>query len=932
VQNTTAWSYNSQDRVTQETVSSGSTALGARQFAYDTSGNLTRATDRNGAVRQFSVDSSGNVASETWYANATDADASQNAANTIQYGRDSAGRITSESDNSSSDSYVYNDAGQITSTTETTVGGPTVVLAYQYDTAGDRTQMAATIDGTADFVDDYTYNSAGEVASVHQHGVTGGDAVADVTVDLTYNDAGQVLTIDRYQGSQLAVEGDYSYDSLGRLVGLVYHQGDTVLNSYAWTYSGSSGTVASSQSSSGWMPTGGLMPVDDTSGVVAALTSGGLAGMDLLTSCTSIDGTANYSYDPTGQLLAASYTDGQASESYAWDANGNPAGSGDVVGPNNELLSDGTYTYTYDAEGNRTSKFIDANADGVLDSGDTAVTQYTWDARNRLVGVTNYATEGGPATQTVTYSYDAENRWVGENIETFDTTGDVLTNHETCFAYDGNQIVLEFDKDGSGDGAAADLSDRYVSGPAVDQVLADEQVTNLQTAGNVVWPLADNLGTIRDLAVYNAQSGVTSIANHRVYDSFGNLKSQTNAAVDCLFGFAGLPFDKGSGFDMSQTRPYDPATGRWAQPDWSGLDGGDTNLYRYCGNSPTNTTDPSGQLSLAQAIADGNLTVGKIMQLSLTDAEVQMLIQSAGTDAKFWTADNLDEYHRKEADKEYPDLTPSVRYWAEARQINQNEAKFILLSRNGAFQEYVARTYELLRGMNPPHYVAEKGFALGSGKEPVLGGKVNRLRTLADLILYMGTIKGADWIFGKVKGATLGSGRLTSEAADLGAFKLPSGGSLEVAPGVRPGMYSADQLETAITQANYGCEVTIGKQAITARFNATLKGPLPQSVVKDFTGGSYSQVTLGEDVILYRSYGGTSPKTSNWWTTTRPTGPLQSQMDSSLPPGNTATNVVKIRVPAGTVIYEGGTEAQFGRLGGGDQIYIDHVDPSWEAP
>jgi len=81
--------------------------------------------------------------------------------------------------------------------------------------------MAATIDGTADFVDDYTYNSAGEVASVHQHGVSGGDAVADVTVDITYNDAGQVATIDRYQGDQLAVEGDYSYDSLGRLVGLV---------------------------------------------------------------------------------------------------------------------------------------------------------------------------------------------------------------------------------------------------------------------------------------------------------------------------------------------------------------------------------------------------------------------------------------------------------------------------------------------------------------------------------------------------------------------------------------------------------------------------------------------------------------------------------------------------------------------------------------
>ena len=64
--------------------------------------------------------------------------------------------------------------------------------------------------------------------------------------------------------------------------------------------------------------------------------------------------------------------------------------------------------------------------------------------------------------------------------------------------------------------------------------------------------------------------------------------------MDCLFGFTGLPFDKGSGTYRNATRPYDPATGRWLGEDWIGFDGGDANLNRYCGNSPTNTTDPSG--------------------------------------------------------------------------------------------------------------------------------------------------------------------------------------------------------------------------------------------------------------------------------------------------------------------------------------------------
>jgi RHS repeat-associated protein len=121
----------------------------------------------------------------------------------------------------------------------------------------------------------------------------------------------------------------------------------------------------------------------------------------------------------------------------------------------------------------------------------------------------------------------------------------------------------------------------------------------LSQPGNVVWPLADNLGTVRDLAVYNAATGQTSAANHRVYDSFGNLKSQTNAAVDCLFGFTGRPLDPaGTGLQNNGNRWYDAATGGWLGADPTGLSAGDTNLYRYCGNSPVAQTDPTGQSTI----------------------------------------------------------------------------------------------------------------------------------------------------------------------------------------------------------------------------------------------------------------------------------------------------------------------------------------------
>ena len=43
---------------------------------------------------------------------------------------------------------------------------------------------------------------------------------------------------------------------------------------------------------------------------------------------------------------------------------------------------------------------------------------------------------------------------------------------------------------------------------------------------------------------------------------------------------------------------YDPTVGRFLQEDPSGLAGGDTNFYRYCGNDPVSKTDPTGLAAL----------------------------------------------------------------------------------------------------------------------------------------------------------------------------------------------------------------------------------------------------------------------------------------------------------------------------------------------
>ena len=143
-------------------------------------------------------------------------------------------------------------------------------------------------------------------------------------------------------------------------------------------------------------------------------------------------------------------------------------------------------------------------------------------------------------------------------------------------------------------------SNRYLWGPAVDQVLADEQVSpdglRDYTTDQILWPLADHQGTVRDLAEVNG-SGDTEIVNTRTYDAYGNLLAETAPAVDHLFGFTGRPTEGETGLQNNLNRWYDPEVGTWLNEDPIGFEGGDANLSRYCGNNPVNMVDPSGLLS-----------------------------------------------------------------------------------------------------------------------------------------------------------------------------------------------------------------------------------------------------------------------------------------------------------------------------------------------
>ncbi|MGI6417849.1 MAG: RHS repeat-associated core domain-containing protein [Thermoguttaceae bacterium] len=588
--NETDFSYDDAGLVSAETIVIDGETM-TRTYDHDDSGNVVRKVDRNGRVTVFVYDPSGRMTEEIWYTSAADADGDVNRLNTITWTYDEAGNLTSVADNSSCYVYAYDAQGRVLSQSVMPIGGPVTVLTIGYGTREDDLpiSLSATVDGVADFLTSFEYDCQGRVVAIRQTG-QGAREVAEKYVTFAYADTGALERIVRYESldtSRMVAVSEYRYDQFGRLVSLDHFQNaDDPLAGYTWTYEGGGLAEVNSAGNQDNPLAGFGFSLDS---LLASTTEARVnplpdhvwtfnaAFTGLMTRMTSPDGVAAYSYDARGQLTGASY-DYQPGESYSYDANGNRTNPGYVTGAYNRLLSDGTYNYEYDAEGNRTKR---------TDIASGAVTEYIWDHRNRLVAVIDRASDGGPILQSVAYVYDSQNRWIAKSIDADGEGPDEATS--TYFVYDGNQIILQI-------GAEGQVTNRYLWGPAVDQILADEQV-QFDGSSAVLWTLTDHLNTVRDLAALDNETGVTTIANHIVYDAFGRVTGQTDPAVTTLVGFTARPFDRDTGLQNNLNRWYDAETATWISEDPIAFAAADANLYRYVGNSPRICSDPTGLAS-----------------------------------------------------------------------------------------------------------------------------------------------------------------------------------------------------------------------------------------------------------------------------------------------------------------------------------------------
>jgi RHS repeat-associated protein len=261
--------------------------------------------------------------------------------------------------------------------------------------------------------------------------------------------------------------------------------------------------------------------------------------------------TRTVTYQYTDKLNRTSVTDTPQS--------GTPVVTSYAAGALNQYGSVGGVNYSYDNNFNLTG---------------TIGLSVSYDAANQVVSATGHHPYTGD--NHVAYVYDGLGRCVKQTID----------NVATILVYDGWQAIAEFDGwnyfqawnvYGSG---ADEILLRYNS-----QAKYGYMRFHQDRHGNAVF-LIDNDGQGIEKYTYDAfgRPAITDwFGNPHLYSYYGH-----------RFLFQGRDYFHELGVYDYRHRFYHPEVGRFLQTDPTGFDGGDMNLFRYCGDDPVDISDPTG--------------------------------------------------------------------------------------------------------------------------------------------------------------------------------------------------------------------------------------------------------------------------------------------------------------------------------------------------
>lgn len=282
-----------------------------------------------------------------------------------------------------------------------------------------------------------------------------------------------------------------------------------------------------------------------------------------------------YEYDKNSNRISLeTYTTKNDYAYYKNADNGNTA----------RVMYDGKWWYTYDANGNRTARAMNADHNGNVVNIDKSgeYWEYEWDYHNRLVKVQQHNAPDNAANVCVEYTYDALNRRI-ERISRTNTEPEV-----TQYAY-GRNGALAYQKKSVGE-KHTERTFVYLNNQIT--AFADK----LQNGSEkTYYTITDIQGSVTE--VYDESQNLVWKSG---YTAFGIKAGETTDLIDFDGLYTGCDYDTETGLTYHWNRWRSEEGNSWLSQD-PARDG--LNWYGYAGQNPANFVDLWG---LEQSKADLN--------------------------------------------------------------------------------------------------------------------------------------------------------------------------------------------------------------------------------------------------------------------------------------------------------------------------------------
>src|SRR5579883_1370292 len=378
---TRTYSYDDLGRATS--IKTPETNQLAYQYQYNSFGEVTQRTDPRGVVTTYGYDNLNRLVSISYNVGSTGVPATPGV--TLAYDQggaaaNSLGRLTSMSDGVGSESYSYNNLGQLTRL-QKVINGVSYTTAYSYNLAGELAQLTYP----SGRVVLQNHDALGRLCSVGASASTCSSGTLYAS-GFGYNAAQQVTGFN--YGNGVAAAFTYTPDRL-LLQSLAYTKGSTTLFSTNYWYkgdgtncpSGASGNNGQIQCITDNVDPGRTMAYAyDTLYRLTSAVTNGSAGYPKWGLSMSYDRygnrlaqTATFDTPPGNAVSVDASTNRINASGYAYDANGN-------------MTSDGNNTLVYDAE-NRVVSAANGGASG----------SYTYDGNGQRV----VKSSGGATTVSI---------------------------------------------------------------------------------------------------------------------------------------------------------------------------------------------------------------------------------------------------------------------------------------------------------------------------------------------------------------------------------------------------------------------------------------------------------------------------------------------------------------------------------------------------